>query len=48
MITYAHGPELPLPASESFGRAEDVFGRTLERAPQQLTGRPIYLREAKV
>ena len=48
VITYAHGPELPLPASESFGRAEDVFGRTLERAPQQLTGRPIYLREAKV
>ena len=33
-------------AAETFGRVEDVFGRTLERAPRELTGRPVYLRQA--
>jgi hypothetical protein len=46
VIAYAHGPALPFPASETFGRVEDVFGRTLERAPRELTGRPVYLRQA--
>ena len=46
-LTYAHGPALPFPAAESFGRAEDVFGRTLE-VPRELTGRPVYLRQASL
>jgi hypothetical protein len=44
VFTYAHGPSLQFPAEE-FSRAEDAFGQPLGR-PQQLTGRPVYLRGA--
>jgi len=44
VLTYAHGPELPFPSDETFGRAEDAFGRPLARPPERLTGQPVYLR----
>jgi hypothetical protein len=43
VFTYANGPALPFPAEERFERAEDVLGARIDK-PQQLTGRPIYLR----
>jgi hypothetical protein len=45
VLAYAHGPELPFPA-ERCARVEDAFGRALARAPERLTGRPVYLRGA--
>ena len=45
-LTYAHGPELPFPAEETFSRVEDAFGRPLAAAPAHLAGRPVYLRGA--
>jgi hypothetical protein len=46
-LTYAHGPALPFPADEAFGRAEDAFGQPLDGVPAQLSGRPVYLRGAR-
>jgi hypothetical protein len=44
VLTYAHGPELPFPSDETFGRAEDAFGRPFPHTPERLTGQPVYLR----
>jgi hypothetical protein len=41
---YAHGPALAFPPGERFARVEDAFGQALERTPDRLTGRPLYLR----
>jgi len=44
-LTYAHGPDLPFPADEAFGRVEDAFGEPVP-VPAHLGGRPLYLRAA--
>ena len=44
VLTYAHGPALAFPGEERFARVEDAFGQALARAPERLTGRPLYLR----
>ena len=44
VLTYAHGPALPFPADETFAQVEDAFGQACHRAPDRLTGRPVYLR----
>lgn len=44
VLTYAHGPSLAFPPAERFSHVEDAFGQPLARPPEQLTGRPVYLR----
>ena len=47
VLAYAHGPALAFPRDETFSRVEDAFGNPIDPVPVQLTGRPVYLRDAK-
>ena len=47
VLTYAHGPALPFAEDEAFSRVEDAYGAPIDPAPQRLTGRPVYLRDAR-
>jgi tRNA A-37 threonylcarbamoyl transferase component Bud32 len=47
VVLYAHGPSLAFASDESFSRVEDAFGMPIDPSPQWLTGRPVYLRNAR-
>ncbi|MCE9616400.1 MAG: hypothetical protein K8T26_19175 [Lentisphaerae bacterium] len=43
-LTYAHGPAVPFAFPLAFDHVDDALGQRLQRPPQTLSGRPVYVR----